>query len=244
VPIPEVSHTRPEVAPLQFRDELLRNPDQQRFPQRDSLVTRLILVRHGETEWNRESRIQGQRDSALSAAGRAQARAVAARLGRERAVHLVASDLGRAMDTARPIAEVTGLAIEPLTGLRERSFGIFEGRTLLEIEATWPAEHARWRTRDPDYAMPGGESLAQLRRRVHDCLSGLVARDLSSLIVVTHGGVLDVVYRIAMNLPDESRRSWPLRNASLNRIEWTRDGWRVTAWGEVDHIETSADDSA
>ena len=206
-------------------------------------MTRLILVRHGETEWNRETRIQGQRDSALSAEGRAQARAVGARLAREGATHLVSSDLGRTMDTARAVADATGLAIEALPGLRERAFGIFEGRTLAEIEATWPDEHARWRSRDPHYAIPGGESLVQLRRRVGDCLAALAARGLSQLIVVTHGGVLDVVYRIAMGLPDDARRAWPLLNASLNRIEWRPQGWHVLAWGEVDHIEAAADDT-
>jgi probable phosphoglycerate mutase len=207
-------------------------------------MTRLILVRHGETEWNRETRIQGQRDSALSPAGRAQARAVATRLAGEGAAHLVSSDLGRTMDTARAVSEATGLAIEPLPGLRERAFGIFEGRTLAEIEAAWPHEHARWRNRDPDHAMPGGESLVQLRRRVHDCLTGLAARGLASVIVVTHGGVLDAVYRIAMNLPDDAKRAWPLLNASVNRIDKTPDGWRVAAWGEVDHIEAADDETA
>lgn len=206
-------------------------------------MTRFILVRHGETAWNREARIQGQQDSALSPEGVAQARAVGARLKHEQASHLVSSDLGRTLDTAAAVALATGLEVEAHAGLRERAFGIFEGLTLAEIERTLPEEHARWRRREPDYAIPGGESLAQLRERVRVCLQGLAARGHDSMIVVTHGGVLDAAYRIAAGVPDEAPRDWPLKNASLNVIEIGPAGWRLGAWGVVDHIERAADDN-
>jgi probable phosphoglycerate mutase len=119
-------------------------------------ATRVIAVRHGETVWNAEMRMQGQLDTALSARGRWQAARAAEALMGEGIEAIFASDLARAFDTATAIAGALGLPVSTDTGLRERSFGIFQGFTYAEIDARWPAEAARWRRHDPDFGPDGG----------------------------------------------------------------------------------------
>ena len=206
-------------------------------------MTRFLLIRHGETLWNREQRIQGQKNSELSPAGVEQAHAAAACLGAESADLLVSSDLDRTMQTAAPISVATGLSIEAHAGLRERAFGIFEGCTLAEIAERFPDHHARWRSRDPAYAMPGGESLLQMRVRVKATLESIATRGHRKVLVVTHGGVLDAIYRLATGTPDEAKRDWPLLNASFNHVEITGDSWQLREWGVVSHLRAAGDES-
>src|SRR5688500_8103196 len=118
------------------------------------MTTRFIVVRHGETQYNVEQRIQGQGDSPLTEAGRAQARAIAERLAREPFDLLVASDLGRAMDTARAIAERCGHKVVPDARLRERGFGVGEGLTYAEIDRAFPNVFSRTAEADPDFVIP------------------------------------------------------------------------------------------
>jgi len=127
-------------------------------------ATRIIAVRHGETAWNVAARIQGQLDVGLNETGRWQARRVGEALAAEEISTVYTSDLGRAHQTATSIGEVTGKPVVPDEGLRERSFGIFEGKTFGEIEETWPDQAQNWRKRIPEWQPPeGGESLLQLR---------------------------------------------------------------------------------
>jgi probable phosphoglycerate mutase len=207
-------------------------------------VTRFLLIRHGETHWNREQRIQGQQNSELSAEGLAQAQAAAACLAAGTADALVSSDLGRTLQTAAPISAAIGLPITQHAGLRERAFGIFEGCTLDEIAERFPEHHERWRARDPLHAMPGGESLAQVRARVKAALEGIAALGHRRVVAVTHGGVLDTVYRLAAGIPDEARRAWPLVNASFNHIDIDGDTWTLREWGVVSHLEGAGDEAA
>lgn len=205
-------------------------------------MTVLVLVRHGETLWNSERRIQGQRNSELSPRGLAQAEAVAGHLRSDPATMLLSSDLGRTMQTAAPLARVTGLSVEPQPRLRERAFGIFEGMTVDEIRQRHPREYARWRSRDPEYALPGGESLLQVRERVSRVLEGVAARGAARVIAVTHGGVLDAVYRITCGIAEDVPRDWVLRNASINAIEIVGSHWHLRRWGDIDHLGESDDD--
>src|SRR5689334_18268303 len=109
--------------------------------------TRVLAIRHGETDWNVDSRIQGQLDIPLNARGRWQAGRLEAALVDEPIDAVYASDLQRAMQTAAPVAAVAGRPVRAEPGLRERSFGAFEGLTFGEIEERWPLESARWRRR-------------------------------------------------------------------------------------------------
>lgn len=209
------------------------------------LSTRIIAIRHGETAWNVDTRLQGHLDIELNATGRQQARRVAQALAHESISAIYSSDLLRAWDTARAIAEATGQPLHAHAGLRERGFGVLQGKTYAEIEAAWPEQSLRWRNRDPLWAPDGGESLVAVRARISQTASELAARHLGEQIVlVAHGGVLDALYRIATGQELQAPRSWQLGNAAINRLLWTPDGLTLVGWSDTRHLEDSALDEA
>ena len=205
-------------------------------------MTHFLIIRHGETAWNREHRIQGQLNSSLSNTGIAQAAAVARRLAGEGAQLLVSSDLGRTVETATPIAAATGLSLTTDVRLRERHFGVFEGLTLDEIKQRYPQEYVRWQAREPDYAMPGGESLMQLRARLTACVEEIAWSGVAKAILVSHGGALDALYRIATGTPYSTARAWELHNAGVNDIVVENGHWRLMGWGDIAHLNITEDD--
>jgi probable phosphoglycerate mutase len=210
-------------------------------------VASLLLIRHGETAWNAESRIQGQLDVPLSNAGIWQAGRLAQRLSDERIDAIVASDLARAWLTAQPIGHSRELESLPDTRLRERHFGIFEGHTLDEIAARWPTEFAAWRQRDPDWAIPGGESGRQFITRVLEALDEISHRHAGGTVaVVAHGGVLDVAYRHARGLAWNAPRQHLMVNAALNRVAAQARPLRIEVleWGDVAHLAAPRDELA
>ena len=201
-------------------------------------ATRIIAIRHGETAWNVDTRIQGQLDIPLNTVGRWQASRVAQALAEESIQAIYASDLLRAWETAGAIAQATGLPLQAHEGLRERGFGDFQGKTFAEIEALWPEQSRQWRARHPEWAPPGGESLIALRARIVEAASELAARHLGEQIVlVAHGGVMDVLYRAATGQPEQAPRSWQLGNAAINRLLWTHEGFTVVGWSDTRHLE-------
>jgi len=201
------------------------------------MTTRFIVVRHGETEWNVEARVQGHRDSPLTAAGRAQAEALAARLAAEPFDAIVSSDLGRAFETARPIAARRGLAVRRDERLRERSFGHGEGLTYDELDRRWPGVFPRSGPSDPDAPMPGGETRRQFHGRVRDAFHDLArAHDGLRLAVVCHGGVLAALYRIVMGIPVDEARRVAISNASYNAVAFDAGAWALEAWDDTAHL--------
>lgn len=200
-------------------------------------MTELILIRHGETAWNRERRMQGQTDTPLSDIGRAQAAAVGARLAQHPFDALYSSDLSRAYDTAAAISRASGREIRREPALRERTFGIFEGLTYSEMAERYPALHERFSQREPDYAVPGGESPRQFYERSLACLNAIAqAHAGQCVVVVTHGLVLDTLHRAARNMTLDEKREAPLLNASLNTFRLEQGAWVEVAWGDVDHL--------
>ncbi len=202
--------------------------------------TRIIAVRHGETAWNRDSRIQGHLDIELNNKGRAQASLVARALAESEAIDAIySSDLARARATAQPVADATGAPLTLLPELRERCFGDFQGLTFAQISDTLPEEAHKWRKRDPDWAAPnGGESLRQLQHRLSETVNELAARHVGQQIALfTHGGVLDMLYRIATGLGLQDARTWQLGNAAVNRLLWTPSGLTLVGWGDETHLE-------
>jgi probable phosphoglycerate mutase len=202
-------------------------------------MTEIILIRHGETAWNRERRMQGQIDTPLSDTGRTQAEA----LGQRMAKHpkpfsaIYSSDLSRAYDTAAAIAKHSGHEIRRDPALRERAFGIFEGLTYAEMSQRYPEEHTRFSQRDPDYAVPGGESPRAFYERGLACVNGIAdAHPDERVVVVTHGMVLDTLYRAAYNLPLPEKREAPLFNASLNTFRREGGQWIGVTWGDITHL--------
>lgn len=205
--------------------------------------THLIAIRHGETEWNSQGRFQGHLNSALNEEGLAQAVALGERLAGEHFDLLLSSDLGRALQTASAIAMRTGHEVLVEPRLRERRMGIFQGLTPAEVKARYPDEYARFRTGDPDYVIPEGESMRQLFERSVACFTELAARHAGlTLATVTHGGVLAMLYRHARAMPLEAPRDFPLHNTGVNRFRHRQGAWELQSWGEIVHLERALDD--
>ena len=208
---------------------------------------RLLLIRHGETAWNAEHRIQGRLDVPLSPTGVWQTGRLAQRLAAETIDAVVSSDLARAWMTAMPLADARGLVLLPEPRLRERAFGIFEGKTLDEIAAEHPQEFAAWRARDVDWRIPGGESAAEFIARVLEALHDIAAAYLGRTVaVVSHGGVLDVIYRHARALAWDAPREHLMLNASINRLgaHAAPLRLRIVEWADVAHLDQAGDELA
>jgi len=207
------------------------------------MTTRFIVVRHGETEWNVATRIQGQTDSDLTPAGLAQADAIGRRLARERFDALIASDMGRAMRTAQSIAKHCGLAATPEPRLRERSFGQGEGLTYAEVDARWPGVFSRAANTDPDATIPGGETRRQFHERIRVAFEALAQAHAGQRVcVVTHGGVLAVLYRIVHDIPLAHAHKVTISNASYNAVVYDHaapsegGSWSLEAWDDTAHL--------
>jgi len=205
--------------------------------------TQLIAIRHGETEWNNQGRFQGHMNSALNEQGLAQARALAMRLSAERIDLLISSDLGRALQTASVVAMRTGHEIVVEPRLRERRMGIFQGLTAAEVEARYPEEYARFKSRDPDYVIPGGESMRELFARSVACFSELAERYAgSTLAAVTHGGMLAMLYRHVTAMPLDAPRNFALPNTGINRLRHRGGACQTQDWGDIAHLDAALDD--
>jgi len=209
-------------------------------------ATRIIAVRHGETAWNVNNRVQGHLDIPLNNVGREQAARLGQALVSETVEAIYASDLWRAWDTAHAIASAASSAnakrVKVEEGLRERRLGAFEGRTFTEIEALWPDASRRWRQREPDFAPDGGgESLLAFRARVLEALNRLAARHAGGQIaLVAHGGVMDVLYRHATGQELQAKRTWALGNAAINRLLWSEQRLALVGWADTGHLDAMA----
>ncbi len=204
-------------------------------------MTELILIRHGETDWNRELRFQGQIDVPLNPVGHEQARRLGARLAGEAAHWLVCSDLTRTRQTALPISRENRqlVAPEPVlsSALREQKFGSLDGMSVAEIQSRHPDAWEQWTRFDADYAFEGGESARQFHCRVMAAVRSLaLAHPKQILIVVTHGGVLDMIYRTARALPLSGPRQSEIPNAGLNRVRLDADTVEILSWADTRHL--------
>lgn len=207
--------------------------------------TRIIAIRHGETAWNVDTRIQGHLDIPLNDTGLWQARQVGQALADEHVAAIYSSDLQRAYATAQAVAQHTGAPLTPEPHLRERSFGSFEGRTFAQIEQESPEQALRWRKRDPDFTPDGGgESLTMLQGRIAHAVNHIARRHQGEQIVlVAHGGVMDVLYRLATRLHLQAPRTWQLTNAAINRLLWsTGSGLTLVGWGDTQHLQDDGRD--
>ncbi|MEN7526786.1 MULTISPECIES: histidine phosphatase family protein [unclassified Cupriavidus] len=200
--------------------------------------THLIVIRHGETAWNRERRLQGQVDIPLNDTGRAQALALAGALSGEPIDAVYSSDLGRAMETAAPLAQALGLTVRTEPRLRERHYGDLQTMTYAEVAEKRPEDFANWQARVPDYAPPGGESLREFQDRAVEIALALARRHPGERIaMVAHGGVLDCLYREATGMTIEAPREHELLNASINRMRCDSATLTVLQWADVSHLE-------
>ena len=201
----------------------------------------MLAIRHGETAWNAAGRIQGQLDIPLNATGEQQVRRLGRALVDEDIAAIYSSDLLRALDTAKAVARARGQTVATDTGLRERGFGIFEGLSHVEIEQRWPADAARWRRRDPAFGACGGETLNQFYARSIAAATRLAALHPGQTIaLVSHGGVMDCLYRAAARVALDAPRSWQLGNASINRLLHTPQGFTLVGWSDTGHLDDPA----
>jgi probable phosphoglycerate mutase len=205
-------------------------------------ATRICLVRHGETDWNVEKRIQGHIDISLNVAGLAQADAAAAGLAGHAFDAVYSSDLDRAWKTALAIGGRQGLEVRRAPGLRERHYGVLQGLTTAEVAVRYPTAYAHYLSRDPDHNFKTGESLVDFAARIVAAIETLVAEHPGeTLLLVSHGGVLDVCYRKATGRDLVAARDFSIPNAALNWFEIGSAGWRVLAWADRSHLERTLD---
>lgn len=213
------------------------------------MPTRVLFIRHGETEWNRVKRIQGHMDIALADTGRLQAERLAGRFtseaGKESRLEAIySSDLSRAKQTAQPFADALGLPLRLDESLRERDYGVFQGHSSGDLAARFPDAYAVWQTRDPGFAPEGGESSRMFYHRVLHAVQAIVAAHPGGRIAcVTHGGVLDCVYRHARGLSLDAPRDYLLLNASVNIVDFDEQRRPlIVRWADIDHLADERDD--
>jgi probable phosphoglycerate mutase len=211
--------------------------------------TRIVLIRHGETAWNAERRLQGHLDIDLNEEGQRQARALAASLANEHFDVLVSSDLSRATQTAKALGDVTGLPLYIDGRLRERCYGGFEGLLYADIAERFPQEFAAWQARDVDVQLPPGQNRGETFRAFYERVTGALfgwAEDNpgKSLAIVAHGGVLECIYRAALGLSLETPRDFKVLNASVNRFVVQNGKLELVSWGEVAHLRPEVLDDA
>jgi len=225
-------------------------------PSDTHLAIELLLIRHGETAWNAERRLQGHSDIPLNQTGQQQAEALAAALQTEHLDAIISSDLLRARQTAQAIADLQGMDLIIKPEWRERCFGGFEGEYYDDLAAKHPIAHAAWKARDVDAPFPLGERAGETIRQFHQRISS-AAHQLSQsystiesatrqaplkIALIAHGGVLECMYRLAHQLPLNAPRQAPMLNASINRLSITKHEFRMMSWGDVAHLENALDE--
>lgn len=203
-------------------------------------MTRLLLVRHGETTWNAEGRIQGHMNSDLSPLGRAQAEVLKHRLKRIHPAAIYSSDLSRAMETIRPTAELLGVPVVPRTDLREKCFGEWEGLSPADVEERYPGEWSRYRSHfNLDYEIPGGETWDEVRIRVETaCRYILQQHDAGDTVIITgHGGSLRPIILYALRAPMSCLYHMSVDNAGVTCLDFkSTDEGRVVYLNDTLHL--------
>jgi probable phosphoglycerate mutase len=200
-------------------------------------MTELIFIRHGETDWNRQQRFQGQIDVPLNEVGHAQAQRLAQALAGERFDLLLSSDLQRARQTIAPLERLQGASALPGAQWREQAFGVLEGLSVDEIKSQHPALWAHWLRHDADYSLPEGESVRRFHARVVDAVKTLVREhEGRRVLVVTHGGVLDMLWRTVHGHSLHGPRDCDIPNTGINRLRWRAGSLDLERWADDTHL--------
>jgi probable phosphoglycerate mutase len=202
------------------------------------MKTKLIAVRHGETEWNKIERQQGHLDSSLTELGLLQAKAVGDGLLQYQIDTFYTSDSGRAVQTSEIIRKIVNVNFTTDLRLRERNLGILQGITQKDFVERYPDESENFNKNDPDYILPRGESIRQRYQRAVDCVEDLARQNIGkTVLIVSHGGVLMSMFYKALDLPLSQKRSFSLFNGSINIFSLDENmKWNLDTWGTVDHL--------
>ncbi len=209
-------------------------------------ITRFCLVRHGETDWNAERRLQGHTDIDLNARGLAQAEQMARAIKRINLAFdvLYTSDLQRAAKTAKAIEQLFSTSAITNVGLRERHLGALQGLTTDEAPQLEPDLWRSHLSRNINEELRGGESILQFADRINTTLEKIREQYLGkTVLLVSHGGALDMMYRIACNQPLDAEKAVAVPNASLNWISHDGQSWKVDGWADTSHLENLALDN-
>ena len=209
-------------------------------------TTRFCLVRHGETDWNVERRLQGHTDIDLNVRGFAQAEQMARVLQKMNLQFdvLYTSDLQRAAKTAKEIERLFNASALVSPALRERHLGALQGLTMDEAPNTEPELWQSHLNRNLNEELRGGESIIQFSNRIKGALDQIRKQHTGkTILIVSHGGALDMMYRLASNQSLDSEKAVAVPNASLNWISHTGEGWKVDSWGDTNHLESLALDN-
>ncbi len=200
----------------------------------------MLLVRHGQSTWNREHRIQGQLDPPLSEEGRRQAASLAHRLAGRRLAGFYASDLRRAWETAETIGSANGLEPEPAIGLREIFLGGWEGLRTQELAERFPDAWARW-TEEPNWDLvPDGEGAALFETRVVAALDAIFdMHPHGDVLAVTHGGVIQVALHRVVGRPSHGLFPFKIQNASMSVIEKRENRLVIAGVNDTSHLESA-----
>ena len=198
----------------------------------------LYCVRHGESTYNVEGRLQGQSDEPrLSPLGLKHAQALVAALGQLKIDAIYSSPLTRARETAQPLADALGLPVAYDDRLKEIDIGVFQGTLAAELGDRFPQEAARWRSQNPDYRIPNGESRRELMQRAEAAFQAIHATGHAQVAVVAHGGVLAAAFKALIGVPAE-RNPFMLYNGSISMIEWTTQIKLMTV-NQIDHLRAA-----
>jgi alpha-ribazole phosphatase len=201
-------------------------------------MTRLLLVRHGQTDWNSQRRFQGQAGPGLIEAGRRQVQALAARLAQEAFAAIYSSDLERARQTADVLNAGCTCPVHPEPALRELAFGAWEGLTYLEIQQQDPRALSAWEAGWEKSGPPGGESLADLERRVKVFLEKISQeKDSQAFVLAAHAGPLQVFICLALGLPAASHWRFALSPASLSVVQLSANGGVLLLLNDTCHLD-------
>ena len=206
-------------------------------PPASVVSSRLLMVRHGESTWNREQRIQGQLDPPLTDRGLVQGGEVAERLSGHEVVALYTSDLTRARQTAQLIAEQVGCEPIVVSWLREIGLGSWEGKTSHDLIEEYPELWHAW-AREPSWNLvPGGEGAAAFERRVNEAVQELFSRHPEGdILCVTHGGVIQVALGTVVGRASDGIFPFLIENCSLTVLERITRGMVITAVNDTCHL--------
>lgn len=204
--------------------------------------TDILIIRHGQTDWNKKKRLQGHSDVPLNENGLLQAVTLAQTLKDEPLDAIFSSDLQRAWQTANEIAKCRRLSVHTDCIFRERCYGICEGMMSDEIREAFPESYEAWYAADPDHFFPDGERKTESPRQFHyramNAILNVAATYAGKKVaIVTHFGVIETAYRLAQDIPLGIRCRMPVLNTSINRFRFIAGKLELLKWGEATHLE-------